>query len=433
MLRRLSLRTLAPAILAIAPALGCGYVHRFMPWHDHGGVALRADGPRDNGPLREARDHLREERDHGDFSMDDALALSQAARAFDEQSGWDKPPAAGRATLADLPRRHWWYLFVAPRDWGKGALAIDRDAAPGTYAAMIDALEQLVIKAQPGAPPLTADGYLELHRLATRGVFDRSHGDAIAPDFAHAPNRYPVAAIHDLGSLHVEHLAQALGELKAEGVAGWSSELQHDRSDDAPPAWLAKLLADHEDINPHSKPAKLIFQRHGDEEWLVATNAYDAHEARKWAAQWLADYAAEIAKAPKRSASENLDLLAAQPPLDDFGMALKPTAKPSEDLAGVIRPIAKLVRRMQVSHLFADRAEGVDTVLLLDLLLAQNGLPPSIVEDPTIFAGREPLDALVAEIVKGELRYQVLARELSARDNTAAPGANTPPAPAVVR
>jgi hypothetical protein len=170
--------------------------------------------------------------------------------------------------------------------------------------------------------------------------------------------------------------------------------------------------------------------RAGAEEWLVATSAYEDHAARNWAAQWLADYAAEAQKAPHRAPGEYLDLLAAQAPIDDFAMELKPSTRPSDDLAAAVRPIARLVRRMQVSHLFGDRAEAVDTMVLLNALLASAGLPPAIVDDATMFAGREPIDELTAEIVKGMERYQVLVRELVAREAPMpiAPSIPAPPA-----
>lgn len=299
---------------------------------------------------------------------------------------------------------------------------------------MMDAMEQVVTTAKVGTPPLTTEGYIELHRLATLGVFDRDAGKPVAARFAQELTRFPIAALHDVGSLHVEHLAQALAELKAEGVAGWNAGIQRDRGNAPIPGWLAKVVAEHQDINPHNKPTVVVYQtvqsKLGAEEWLVGVTTYAPHEAEQWTAQWLADYAEEIQKVPHRTTDDYLSLLAAQAPSDDFTMALRPGTKPSEDLAGVLRPIAKLVRRLQVSHPFGDRVDAVDTRILLNYLLATNGLPPAIVDDAAIFAGREPIDELVAEIIKGQQRYQVLVRELVARDAPKpAPPAMTPPIP----
>jgi uncharacterized protein YbjT (DUF2867 family) len=88
----------------------------------------------------------------------------------------------------------------------------------------------------------------------------------------------------------------------------------------------------------------------------------------------------------------------------------------SNDLIAAVKPIARLIRRLQVSHVFCDGAEPVDTMILLEHLLAVSGLPPAIVEDPAVFGGREPLDDLAWAIVKGQRRYQMLVRELVARD-----------------
>lgn len=109
---RLVRRRLAGTLLAlaIAPQVGCGYVHDFMTWRHRGQAALQShegaadvtQGKRDR--MREARAHAWESVDKGgsagDYSTDDALALSAAARALDARVTWDASPAAGRAKLA---------------------------------------------------------------------------------------------------------------------------------------------------------------------------------------------------------------------------------------------------------------------------------------------------------------------------------------------
>lgn len=431
MLRRLSTRSLIAATLALAAGAGCGTVRGWLPWHRHAApddiAAPRTDA--EATQRRQARERLREDRDRAwaavarggsprGFDRDDALALSEAARRVDVAASWEHPPATTRATLADLPRAHWWHLFVPPSAWAKGPLALDRDHAPGTYAAMMDALEHVVALGRAAAP-LDADAYLELHRQATLGVFDRERG-ALHPGFAHAPNRYPVAALHDPSSLHVEHLAAALAELKAEGVAGWSPDVQRDRGDETPPAWLVRAIGAAADLNPASKPAKLVYVRgprgHAFEHWLVGMNAFSEHEARAWVAQWLADYAIEQQQAPRRTPEEFLDLLASQPIPDDAALAARPSARPSEDLLASVRPIARLLRRLQVTHAFDDRADVLHVGLVLQRLLASAGLPPAILDDPSRFDGREPLDVLCVEILRGQLRFQGLVRELAARE-----------------
>src|SRR5262249_20682869 len=162
--------------LAIAPQTACGYVQRWMPWHAHAAAIAGGDdgaideAVRDRGALQAERDHRREARDRawaglaqgGDlaaWTMDDALALSELARRLDADRGFERAPAAGRATLADLPRADWWYLFTPPAAWSRGPLAIDRERRPGAYAALMEAMEH-VVAVKPGAPALGPDAYL---------------------------------------------------------------------------------------------------------------------------------------------------------------------------------------------------------------------------------------------------------------------------------
>lgn len=439
MLRRFSvytLRRLAPALLALAlaPQTACSSLPHWMPWsHDAASSSddARDDGMRERGQLQSDRDQMREARDRAwaDVAKDgrahhygprNAVALSKATRRIDDQSGWERAPVPGRATLGDLPRRDWWYLFTPPSEWSAGPLAIDRERLPGYYAAMIDALEHVIATAKPGAPALTAEGYLELHRIATAGVFDRDRDAPIAPGFARERVHHLVAALHEVGAVRQDHLALALAELKDEGLAGWSSEIQREHGSAAPPAWLATILGAHEDVNPHTKPVALIYRRehrdHGIDESLVAVGPYENHAAHSWAAQWLADYAAEAQKAPHRTPAEYLDQLGGGSASAELAAEPRLAPRASDDLIAAVRPIARLIRRLQVSHLFCDSAEPVDTVLLLDALLAASGLPPSILEDAAMFGGREPLDELAWAIVKGQRRYQMLVRELVARD-----------------
>jgi len=449
MLQRFSAHTrrvLASLLLAALPQTACGYMHDLASIHRHRQAleAFESGRPdeidKTSGPLQAARDRLREARarawahvaagqDPDGYDMDDARALSAATRTVDVAAGWDHTPATGHATLADLPRSEWWYLFTPPSAWRHGPLAIDRDRLPGYYAAMMDAFDHIAVTAKPGAPAFGLTSYADLHRLATTGVFDGDRKRAVAPGFAHSPTQHRVATLHDLGALHVDHMAQALAELKAEGIAGWNAQIQRDTNTDALPAWLVGVIGPIEDINPNNKPVKLLFQRgqrEHAEESLVAHSAYEPHEAERWVSQWLADFAAESQQASRIAPAVYLDVLAVRPVQDDFLMELLPNARATDELSAMVRPVAKLLRRMHVSHVSGDGVDAVDTSVVLNYLLVSNGLPPAVIDDPSIFCGREPLDVLAAEIVKGQQRFQVLVRQLVARAPAGRDAAPTP-------
>jgi len=95
----------------------------------------------------------------------------------------------------------------------------------------------------------------------------------------------------------------------------------------------------------------------------------------------------------------------------------------------MVRPVARLIRRLQVSHVFAAGNEQLNTRLLLDKLLVAQGLPPAVIADASLFAGRAPIDHLAREVIRGQLRFQALVTELTARDATrTAPVASAEPA-----
>jgi hypothetical protein len=408
------------AVALATSAAGCRLLDRVIH-HGHGGDDL-GDAPTarahalDRRALLTTRDRLRDSREHAwarladgghadGFGKGDALALSAVEREIDVRMAASRRAPEAAAGIA-LPRVAWWYLFVEPAAWARGPLAIDHERAPGTYAAMTAAYERVFARRDGGAALPIDQVLIELHRLAARGVFDASG----APHQARAsqgPVQRPLIALHDLAALHADHLRRALEELKAEGVAGWNAEVQAARSDDAPPPWLARELGQIADINPHTKPVTLVYDRAhsatGDDfgEWLVALTDYEPDEARRWAAQWFADYAAARAQLTVRSPAEYAELLT--------------SAQPGADLVAALRPIAQLVRRLRVAQLFNHRCDSGEAALMLNTLLVAAGLPPTILDDPTIFDGREPLDELVAAIAAGERRYQALAAELAAR------------------
>jgi len=459
-------RTLAAVLLATTAttAAGCGVLRKVMP----GGGAPALDAMQMADHAR-ARDALRDKRARAalalrdgrraDYSAADALALSTAEQALDGAAAWTARPAPGRATFADLPRKHWWYLFVEPAQWAKGPLVVDRERSPGFYAAMMNAFDQVLAAAPSAAAGAAATGgyglaaagytpaagamyastgpvyaaaaaattaaataiggvtgalgvddYLAMHQLVSLGVFAKADGRPEAQGFVTAPMTYAIAPLHDPDATSRDQLARSLAEMKAEGLAGWNPEFQRMASNDALTPWLAALLDGVTDVNPHSKPAKLVFAAergiHGEAmfaQWLRASNSFAPGEARTWVAQWLAAYADEQkATSSYLTGASYLDALNA--------------IEPSEAMLAAVRPVCRLIRRLQVTHVFASASERLDTRLLLNKLLVAQGLPPAVIRDASLFAGRAPLDALAREVIDGQKQFQRLVIELAARE-----------------
>lgn len=426
------LRQTVAAILLAATASasgGCNTMSRLIPGHRPQMAQTVSDPARTREILRQERQlawvAVREGKAPAGYSARDALALSEAEQALDQQAVWASRPVAGRATFADLPRSYWWYLFVDPAMWSKGPLAMDRAMLPGFYAAMMNAFDRTLVDAAPatasangtaalaGAPAalvakaILADEYVAMHQLVTLGVFSK-HG-AEPQGFIAAPATFEIAPLHDPDVTHREHLAASLAEMRAEGLAAWNADLQKEKSKDPVSPWLTPVLEGVADINPHSKPTHLVFERgrEGDPDFaqfLRASTSYAPGEARNWVAQWLAAYDLE-----QRTQTSNLSSAS-------YFDALASRGEPSEAMLAMVRPACRLVRRLQVSHVFAAGGDRLDTRLLLNKLLLANGMPPTVIRDPSLFAGRAPVDVLAREVIAGQRRFQDLVGELAARE-----------------
>lgn len=66
-----------------------------------------------------------------------------------------------------------------------------------------------------------------------------------------------------------------------------------------------------------------------------------------------------------------------------------------------VRAIARLVRALHTYHFFQDANGRLNTMVVLNKLLLENGFAPTIVCNPAIFGGALTLDRLVKEIFKG--------------------------------
>lgn len=427
------MRQTAAALLLAATATasgGCNTMSRLLPGRRAAMAHTTVDPVRTREVLRQQRQlawvAVRDGKQPAGYTAADALALSEAEQMLDGDTVWASRPAPGRATFADLPRSYWWYLFVDPAMWSQGPLAVDRAQLPGFYAAMMNAFERTLVDAAPpspsanltaslaGAPAammakaILADDYVAMHQLVTLGVFDKRGAET--QGFVSAPTTFTIAPLHDPDVTHREQLSASLAEMRAEGLAAWNADLQKERSKDPVSPWLSSVLEGVADINPHSKPTHLLFERERDAkgnamfaQWLRASNSFAPGEARNWVSQWLAAYDAEQRAASALSSAAYLDALAAP-------------GEPGEAMLAMVRPACRLVRRLQVSHVFAAGGDRLDTRLLLNKLLLSNGMPPTVIRDPSLFAGRAPVDVLAREVIAGQRRFQDLVAELAARE-----------------
>ncbi len=345
----------------------------------------------------------------GDYALGDAMALSTVAAALDADATWTASPPTAGAYLDDLPRKYWWYLFVDPSHWAEGPLAADRGDSPGLYAAMMDAFDGLLtdrvrVDARRHSARLDATGYLAIHQLATLGVFVRATGAPEPQGVVEAESSTTIAAIDDPRAIHRDRLGAALREMAAEGLVTWRRAGQSARGVDGIAPWVATLLASVDDGAKRDAPVQLAFAAAtapsaGE---LRGTTTYLPGEAQRLVERWIADYTDE-----QRGASGALTG-------DAYLEALRASA-PTDAALAMVRPIARLLRRLQVAQPLASASDRVNLRLVLARLLMTQGLPPAIVRDPRRFTAGT-VDELAREIIRGQRLFQSTVRELAARD-----------------
>lgn len=90
--------------------------------------------------------------------------------------------------------------------------------------------------------------------------------------------------------------------------------------------------------------------------------------------------------------------------------------KGNPSLNEALRSIASLLRKMEMYHIFPDGNQRTHVFLNLNKFLIQNGYPPAILEDNSVFDGDRSIPEIVSAIKKGIENYLNLRKEILVGD-----------------
>jgi hypothetical protein len=275
-------------------------------------------------------------------------------------------------------------------------LKLDYKDNPGFYASMMRAMNlylrkpSFMAKVGRRMARLTADGYVEMHRTLTTGVFRRSPDNSWMPmphEWSGTGTDFTVAQI----PRHFIDPA-ALEEIFQNRIAAWSPTYLagvHDQLFPQPPhapPWLASELALGKILRPAdgggSFPIALYYLQTKTGGTLRGFTLWDTSiDAERNYVQAVLNY---------------------------YYKTLVPKVR---DDKSARLAVAWAVRSLHIGHVYDDGDEPLNTVLVLNRLLIELGQSPSIIADPSVFNGRGTRAWLAELIEAGQHRFQVVVQQ----------------------
>ncbi|WP_437943255.1 DUF4157 domain-containing protein [Sorangium sp. So ce281] len=340
------------------------------------------------------------------------IAASRARHALDVLE-WDPPGYGGqRSALGRLPRRSWWKLFIEGRHHGKGALYFDLDESPGFYDAMRRAFEQELLPAQQADVDLNFKDYDRLHQMVTNGVLRKTRGN----DYEPVP--------HQRSGQHTT-FPMTIPPQKPSDTALLEMTRARELGSEEEVAFNKKYNAKYRVNNTIN-----------GQQWVIITN-YQTEEVRDRVNALFSRYyedlrvAAEDRSLAVRSRNLTQDLRKLQVQSQSSGLSnlwgflgnggekeeseeqrVKEESKIQKTYKeGVLGAIVRLVRALHVGHFYTDANGRLNTMLLLNKLLLQNGFTPVILQDNAIFGGRMSKSELVTQVMQGLEAFEQEVRD----------------------
>lgn len=244
--------------------------------------------------------------------------------------------------LALLPRTSWWKLFI-DRKFHKEAspaLLFDREKSKGFHAVMMRVFKSQFDLARTMNVPLDYKEYEKLYQAVSRDVGGIGHYGPSGTDSPDGTTTFPPTFTPSIA---------ALAELKVENIGYWNI-----------PA----------NIKTYDKATdKVAIMYYGSPPAWTCSVGYKMAEGPALANYFLKRYYGEI------------------------GTVGGPLAQ--------LTAIVRLVRVLHVYHFFRDANGRLNTMVVLNKLLMENGFPPTIVSDPAIFGGGYTLAELIDDVEAG--------------------------------
>ena len=261
-------------------------------------------------------------------------------------------PSPSMTPLSLLPQSSWWKLFIDRRYHTEAgpALLFHRQASKGFYSVMMR-----VFKAELGLKDA-------LHKMLDWGEYEALY-EAVSRDVRGIAHRGRSGINSPVGTTNFPPIytpsGAALAELLTENVGYWN------------------IPGNIKNMRPTDK-VQLIFMGFPPT-WRFSV-AYTMEEAPGLANAFFTRYYQEIGAAAGGALAQ-------------------------------LTAIVRLVRALHVYHFFRDANGRLNTMVVLNKLLLENGFPPAIVSDPAIFGGGRTIAELIDDVHNG---MKIVLREMEA-------------------
>jgi hypothetical protein len=287
--------------------------------------------------------------------------------------------------LGELPKSQWWKLFIdrgaqdPTQSNAQNALRFDRESSPGYYAAMMHAYEQVLAPAEEGLRSrLQPEDLIDDHHMVTEGTLSRDDQTFVpTPDaLSGKGTTFPMTRREgDLPSaVAFEEMAKSeiIGLLPAAQLSYHSAIVDSDTPEQR---YLKRATAE--------SPGGSMTLLRPLSTYLIDTN-YDQQDA-----------------------AAIMDML-----LDTYYTALEQADQiqgPAQD-EEKLRTIVTLIRALHTAHLFTDANGRLNTMVLLNQFLIEEGFDPVILDDTSVFGGGFSIDQLVGQVKRGMNTFSQEAR-----------------------
>ncbi|GKS83594.1 hypothetical protein AVMA1855_05600 [Acidovorax sp. SUPP1855] len=302
--------------------------------------------------------------------------MREAARAQEEL----KPCLQGVPAFRGMAAQEAWRMVLDHAAWTEGpAAGLRYENEPGYMGGMLDGLRKMLVHQRQGRE-LDTEMLVDLHDACTAGVFRRGALDQNVHDVDDIPSFKPLAASPTRvegqlpsGLRHCEdvefHLDADVGNVSSEGLKELLKNERAMPADQRNGLWLV-------DRNDRSERHRLTaaHQWHpGTYLVRLATPALDRSDNAEKASLILREYRTDVAKAS--SEKEKL------------------------------RAIARCAQRLEQAHLFMDGNARTTGFLVVNKLLLENGLAPTLIADPNHFDGLSA-NELAKDIQRGQTLFK---------------------------
>jgi hypothetical protein len=335
------------------------------------------------------------------------------------------PVSLNQLTINHLPKNLWWKLFIdrskhrADQTEEQNALRFDGQQSPGFYNMMMSAFEQRLPGAYNNPQAMNFNSYDAYHVLVTRGaVRRRDNGtfEAVPHELSGAYTQFPMTQAD-------EPEAQALLELIGEGVAGTSQEQVRAYNNlgievlRALGQGMRAALEGNNDLTPEyrglytlSRPEGLNYLVQNLPSWNIQKNKFArAAYATVKKQQQMGQGFQFLSRFTRSSIGGNQFQVSIRTAINEesapaavdgifntYRLEVQAVGRDAK-----LRAICKAVRALHVGHFFADANGRLNTMLILNQLLMEQGFSPTIVSDNSWFGGSKTLDTLVDMVEDG--------------------------------